>query len=208
MAGVQVLGYAVAGGLLIMSPGPDFAVVLRNGLGGGRRSASAAGAGVASGLVLWSVAVATGLGALLAASATVYTAIKLAGVGYLLYLGISSLRAAPRGGSHRPDVDSGPAERSSMVRSYRQGLLSNALNPKVAVTFLALMPQFLPRHPDGAQLLVLCLVTLAIGGVWFQVVATIIGGFRRVFARERVRRALDAATGAVLVAFGIRLATD
>ena len=70
------------------------------------------------------------------------------------------------------------------------------------------MPQFLPRHPDGAQLLVLCLVTLAIGGVWFQVVAAIVGGFRRVLARERVRRALDAATGAVLVAFGIRLATD
>jgi threonine/homoserine/homoserine lactone efflux protein len=224
MFGADVLGYIGAGGLLVVAPGPDFVVVMRSGLGGGRRSASAAGLGVATGFFIWSIAVATGLGAVLATSAHAYTAIKVFGVAYLLYLGVSSLRAAfarSDGGDEQDaghdgaasvhDVDESPrstAEQESYSSSYRQGVLTNVLNPKVAVTFLSLMPQFLPRHPSGTQLAVLCVVTLAIGLVWFQWVALMVGGLRRFFARPRIRRVLEGATGVVLVGLGARLAVD
>jgi threonine/homoserine/homoserine lactone efflux protein len=227
MFGADVLGYIGAGGLLVVAPGPDFVVVMRSGLGGGRRAASAAGLGVATGFFIWSIAVATGLGAILATSAHAYTAVKVFGVAYLLYLGVSSLRAAfarSASGDNRDgeadgaasvasvhDGDESPRptdEQESYSSSYRQGVLTNVLNPKVAVTFLSLMPQFLPRHPSGTQLAVLCVVTLAIGLVWFQWVALMVGGLRRFFARPRIRRVLEGATGVVLVGLGARLAVD
>lgn len=209
MTNVHVLGYAAAVMLLIMMPGADFAVVLRQGLVGGRRGASAAGFGIATGLLIWSLAVATGLGALLAASATAYTAVKLVGVAYLLYLGMTALLGALRGASAQTN-DAATAARDDMSwgASYRQGLLTNTLNPKVAVTFLALMPQFLPAQPERPQLLLLSLITVVLAGIWFQLVAVVVGGFRRVFARAAVRRAMDAVMGVVLVGFGVRLATE
>lgn len=205
----QVLGYAGASGLLIMAPGPDFAVVLRNGIGRGHSAARSAGFGVATGFLVWSIAVATGLATALAASANVYAGIRWIGIGYLIYLGILSFVSAVRG----PHLDAGVTSRPrgrvrSAWSSYREGLLTNVLNPKVAATFLALMPQFLPRHPSTVDLAVLCVVTVAIAALWFQIVAAMVRLARDKLANVSVRRGLDAVTGTVLVAFGIRLATE
>ncbi len=208
MSAGQILGYAVAGGLLIIAPGPDFAVVVRNGVAGGRRAASAAGLGVATGFLVWSVAVATGLATLLAASATTYTAIKLVGVAYLIFLGLVSLRSALRHDEGERVLAASPVRVKPALACYREGLLTNVLNPKVAATFLALMPQFLPRRPSVTQLAVLSVVTVAIATSWFQVVAAVVGALKHLFARSQVRRALEALTGVILVVLGIRIATE
>lgn len=209
MTATEILGYAGAAGLLIVAPGPDFAVVLRNGIGGGQRAARAAGSGVATGFLVWSIAVATGLATALAASAQVYSAIRWLGIAYLVYLGILSFASALRG--HALDAGVAPSSatwRRSVWSSYREGLLTNLLNPKVAATFLALMPQFLPRHPSIIDLAILSVVTMLIAAAWFQILAAMVGTIRRKLANVSVRRALDAVTGTVLVAFGVRLATD
>ncbi len=209
MTTTQLLGYTGASGLLIMAPGPDFAVILRNGIGGGQPAARSAGFGVATGFLIWSIAVATGLATALAASANVYSGIRWVGIGYLIYLGVLSLVAAVRGKALDAGVASGAAaRRRSVWSSYREGLLTNVLNPKVAATFLALMPQFLPRHPSTFDLAILCVVTVTIAAVWFQIVAAMVGVLRHKLAKVWVGRALDALTGTVLVTFGLRLARE
>ncbi len=208
MSDVQVLPYAIAVSLLVMMPGADFAVVLRSSIASGRKAGSAAGFGIVTGLLVWTAAVATGLGALLAASATAYSVLKMAGVAFLLFLGVMSLRSA----LHRRDLPSPDIEvatRGLTVRAaYLQGLLTNMLNPKVALTFLALMPQFLPSDPSPLQFLVLCATTVLLSTGWFQLVAVVVAGFGSMFRRDAVRRTLEAVTGTVLLAFGVRLATD
>jgi hypothetical protein len=124
--------------VLILVPGPDFAVVTKNALAGGRRSGIWASVGVASSNAVQGIAAAIGLGAVVMASQPLFEAIKWAGVGYLAYLGVQALRSALRG--HYPDRDGHPpAGRGSAMSGWRQGFLSNITNPKVLV--------FLPRRP-------------------------------------------------------------
>src|SRR5436309_2943417 len=117
--------FALASLVLIAIPGPDQALIVRNALVGGRAAGVHTMLGGASGLLLHSTAAALGVSALLAASATAYTSLKVAGVAYLLYLGVRMLRGA---GQQNPDADDAPGR----GRSFSQGLLSNAMNPKCA----------------------------------------------------------------------------
>ncbi|MEW9550816.1 LysE family translocator [Nonomuraea sp. NPDC050783] len=189
-----------------MSPGPDFAVVVRRSALSGRRYGMAAALGIAVGVSAWVVAAATGVAALLAASATAFTVVKVAGAAYLLYLGAKALRAALRGGGElRLDLP-GPARRGAWA-AFREGLLTNALNPKAALFFVALVPQFAGADAALPGALLLSLVALAGTVAWFLTVATVVGTLRRLFARPGVRRAVDAVTGTSLIALGLRLAT-
>ncbi|MFB4274150.1 MULTISPECIES: LysE family translocator [unclassified Nonomuraea] len=198
---------AAFGGVVLlgaMSPGPDFAVVVRRSAVSGRGPGMAAAAGIAVGVFAWVVAAATGIAALLAASALAFTVVKVAGAAYLLYLGVRALRSAWRGGGElRLDVPD-PGGRGSWA-AFAEGLLTNVLNPKAALFFVALVPQFLS---SGASALMLSGVALAGTVAWFLVVANVVGTLRRVFARQAVRRAVDGLTGAALIGLGIKLAAS
>lgn len=208
-----VVPYTLTFLLLLLAPGPDFALVVRNAARGGRSAGIATAAGVASGLAVHAVVVALGLGAVIAASAVAFVVIKLVGAVYLVGLGLTSLLAAVRRRAGDPDRGAGgplpevaTEEPPGLGRAYRQGVLGNVLNPKAVLIYLALMPQFLPAHPSVASTVELSAVNVITAAVWYVVVGLAVAAVGRVLRRERVRRALDAVTGSVLIAFGARLA--
>lgn len=180
-------------------------MVLRHSAVSGRRAGWSAAAGIGGGILVWSFVAAIGLASLLAASATAYTVVKIAGAAYLVYLGARALWAAKRGEYGDSLM---LAAKHSALRAFRQGLLCNVLNPKCAVFFVALLPQFLPERSSLGDILLLALVTLLITLVWFGSVATVVSAMRRLLAATRIRRTIDAITGTVLVALGIKIATQ
>lgn len=194
--GVVVLG--------AMAPGPDFAMVLRHSAMSGRRAGFAAALGITGGIMVWSVVAALGLASLLAASATAYTVVKLAGAAYLVYLGVRALLAARKGEGYE---EREPAAPPGAAHAFRQALVSNVLNPKCAVFFVALLPQFLPAHASVGDTVLLALIPMAVTLLWFTLVANVVGAMRKLLSAKRVRRAIDAVTGTVLVALGIRIAS-
>ena len=184
---------------VICSPGPDTALIVRNTLLGGRRNGLRTVAGVVTGLSTWAVAAALGLAAIVAASHPLFVAIRTAGALYLVWLGVGALRAALR--SHEP-LEVRVARFGS---GYRQGLLSNLGNPKVAIFFTSLLPQF---GSSFAGHLGLGFLFVSMGCAWLTSYTFAVARAQRWLLRTRVRRALDAVTGTVLVAFGLRLATE
>ncbi|WP_206789829.1 LysE family translocator [Amycolatopsis sp. MtRt-6] len=190
-----------------MSPGPDFVVVTRSSLTGGRRAGIAAGAGIALGVFAWVVAIALGVAAVLTASAVAFTVVKLAGAAYLVFLGVKAWLAVRRG-EYRDLAAATEARQLTAGAAFRQGLVTNLLNPKVAVYFLALLPQFLPA--DGSTLQTLELAAIATAGtvLWFVTLAVVVGALKKFFSAGRVRRGLDAVLGTVLVALGLKVAAE
>ncbi|MFC9433094.1 LysE family translocator [Nocardia sp. NPDC057030] len=204
MSTAQML--ALGGVILVaaMSPGPDFFIVTRSSALSGRRAGMACAAGIAGGVFLWSVVSALGVAGLLAASALAFTIVKLVGAGYLMLLGVRALLAARRGG-YETTADL-PTGGPSALAAFRQGLLTNLLNPKVAVFFLALLPQFLPAAPTVTDTVSLGAIAAAVSLIWFSVLANVVDALRGLLAKSTVRRTLDTIMGAILVAFGIRIA--
>ena len=192
--------------VVIVTPGPDTALTIRNALFGGRRGGILTAAGVATGQAVWAIAASSGVAALLQASAPAFLAIKLAGAGYLVYLGTHSLVRALRG---REDEQSPGVPPRGRAAAYRQGLISNLGNPKMAVFFVSLLPQFTPKGTASfATLLVLGLVFCAMTFVWLTGYAVLVARARAFFRRGAVVRWLDGLTGVVLLALGLRVATE
>jgi threonine/homoserine/homoserine lactone efflux protein len=200
---VHVLPFLALATLVVVTPGVDMALVTRNALVHGRRAALLTAAGVNVGILLWVCAAALGLAALLAASATAFTVVKLAGAAYLVFLGLRAVlareRAAPASG-----VRAAPRD----LLAFRQGLINNALNPKIAVFFTSVLPQFAGAHPSAGALIVLGLIFSAIGWAWLLAYALIAASGREVLGRARVRKTLSRLTGMVLVGLGVRLALE
>ena len=192
--------------LLTIAPGPDMALVLRNALRGGRPTVVPTAAGIATGCVAWGAASSLGVAALLAASAQLYQALKLAGAAYLVFLGLLALRAAMRGG----EAAAGPGELiRTRAGAYRQGLLTNLLNPKVGVFYATFLPQFIaPGQPVFATSVALACIHAAMNLVWLTVYGYGASRLADVMTRGRIRQGIEAATGIVLVAFGLKLAAD
>jgi threonine/homoserine/homoserine lactone efflux protein len=192
--------------LVIVTPGQDTALTIRNTLVGGRRAGVFTGLGVAGGQACWTVAASAGVTALLIASEPAFTALKYAGAAYLGFLGLQSLHAALRSGgvAHAP-VARGPAPR----RAFRQGLVSNLGNPKMAVFFSSLLPQFAPTDgPTFLPLLALGLVFCLLTFLWLALYALAVTRAGDLLRRPRIRRTLDGVMGTALVALGIRLAAQ
>lgn len=190
--------------LAAMSPGPDFVIVTRNAMLAGRRAGMACAAGIAAGVFTWAVVTALGIAGLLAASAVAFTVVKLAGAVYLVLLGVRALLAARRGGYDLP-AETG-AGSTGVPAAFRQGLVTNLLNPKVAVFFTALLPQFLPASATAADHVVLAGVAAAVSLTWFTLLTNVVSALRRFLTRDRVRRTIDAVMGTLLVALGLRIA--
>lgn len=194
--------------VVIVTPGQDTALTIRNALRGGRSAGIATAVGVSSGQLAWTVAASAGIAALLVASEPAFLALRIVGAAYLVWLGGVALLAAWRG--HGPGRETRVARRPpTLLGAWRQGLLSNISNPKMAVFFTSLLPQFAPS--SGPAFLVMlglgvlfCLMTAG----WLAAYAVAVSRAGHILRRPRVRRALDALTGIVLVALGLRLATE
>jgi threonine/homoserine/homoserine lactone efflux protein len=197
MAGLLAfLGVAV---VVIVTPGQDTALTVRNTLAGGRSAGVRTAIGVVGGQAVWALAASAGVAALLVASEPAFVALKLAGAAYLVYLGAQALLAAVRRHpkpAHHADAAAGGHE-------LRQGLLSNLGNPKMAVFFSSLLPQF---GDSFAALLGLGLLFCALTLTWLTAYAFALARAGDVLRRPRVRRMIDAVTGTALVALGVRLA--
>ena len=191
--------------VLVLIPGPDFAVVTRNTLAGGHRRGRWTALGVSSSNLVQGTAAAAGLGALIVTVQPLFEAVKWAGVGYLAYLGAQAIRSAVRG-EYPLAVDDEPSRRDSFS-GWRQGFISNITNPKVLVFYLAVLPQFLTPDAGLGWLLMLAWSHAVIGFGYLMALITVLHGARRLLARRKVRRALDATTGALLLTFSARLAT-
>jgi RhtB (resistance to homoserine/threonine) family protein len=203
---VELASFLLVSALVIASPGPDTALVVRNALFGGRRLALATAVGVSCGLAVWSVAAGIGVAAVLRRSEPAFTALRIVGALYLVWLGIQALRMAWSGREPAPATAAGRT--TGTRRGLRQGFLSNLSNPKIAVFFTSFLPQFATPDASFAVLLALglvfCLLTLA----WLAAYAVAVARAGDVLRRRRVRQWLEGVTGAVLIAFGIRLATS
>jgi threonine/homoserine/homoserine lactone efflux protein len=204
----ELLAFVGVSLLVIVTPGQDTALTIRNTLAGGRRAGVFTAVGVCSGQAFWTVAASAGITALLVASEPAFLALKLAGAAYLVWLGAQSLWAAFRGSAVHGD---GVAGRAALLprRALRQGVLSDLGNPKMAVFFTSLLPQFAPADgPVFLSLLALGLLFAVLTFAWLALYAFAIARARHVFDRSRVRRSLDAVMGAALVALGVRLAAE
>ena len=199
----EFLAFAV---VLVLIPGPDFAVVTKNTLAGGRRRGRWTALGVSSSNLVQGAAAAAGLGALIVRVQPLFEAIKWAGVAYLAYMGAQAVRSAVRG-QYPPGLDGVPASWDGLT-GWRQGFVSNITNPKVLVFYLAVLPQFLTPGAGLGWLLVLAWSHALLSLAYLQVLVTGLHGARKLLARRRVRRGLDATTGAVLLGFSARLATE
>ena len=203
----ELVPFVVASVLVTVVPGADMALVTRQVLLGGPRLADKTIGGNLTGLVVHGIALAAGLSALLVASATAYTVVKLAGAAYLCWLGLQTLRHARRAAT-TPPIDV-PSQLPSRRRAFMYGLVSTVLNPKPALFFLTLVPQFIDEQRSILpQIAFLVAIHVAVGLVWLTLYARLVHRAHRVLTRADVKRWLERVTGAVLIALGIRLAIE
>jgi threonine/homoserine/homoserine lactone efflux protein len=198
-----LLPFVLASVLVTVIPGADMALITRQVLVGGPRLAQKTVFGNLAGILVHGFALAVGLSALLVASATAYTAVKLAGAAYLVFLGVQAFLASrcPPTGAPPPE---GPPR-----RAFLQGLLSTVLNPKPALFFLTFLPQFVDRDEAVLpQTLTLVAIHVVVGLVWLTAYARLVHRARVVLAAPRVKAWLERTTGAVLIAFGVRVAVE
>jgi threonine/homoserine/homoserine lactone efflux protein len=200
----EFLAFAV---VVIVIPGPDFAVVTKNTLVDGRRRGRWTALGVSSSNLVQGTAAAFGLSTLIIRVQPLFEAIKWAGVAYLVYLGVQALRSARRG-KYAPLDGDDPSQAAQNVAGWRQGFISNIANPKVLIFYLAVLPQFLTPGTGLGWLLVLAWSHAVLGLAYLLVLITGLHGARRLLMRRKVCRGLDATTGAVLLGFGAKLATE
>jgi RhtB (resistance to homoserine/threonine) family protein len=206
--GVHLWLFLGIAAVVIVVPGPDTALVTKNAVLHGRRAALGTALGVNAGLSVWTLAAALGVASVLRASDVAFTALKLLGAAYLVWLGIQAFRAAGHGGSHASLA--GAAGSSLGARGgFRQGALSDLANPKIGVFFTSVLPQFVD---SGRSVLVpslllgalFVLMTLA----WLSAYALVAVKASAVLRRRRVSAAIDRLSGAILIGFGIRIALE
>jgi threonine/homoserine/homoserine lactone efflux protein len=211
-----LVGFALASTLLILAPGPDSLLVVRNTMRGGRRLGVCTAAGILSGLLAWALAVALGLAALLQASRVGYDVLRLAGAAYLIWLGLCSLglyrRERGHGKAHenpRPQAAQTDPPAPSAGRAYVNGLVSNICNPKIGVFFIAFLPGFIPHGESSAAF------SFALGawfvietGAWLAAVVWMVTRGVGWLSRRSAQRWLERATGVVMIGFGVRLAAQ
>lgn len=193
-----LIAFAPVAALLSLAPGPATALVVRNAARAGRRDALLTTLGNSLGVLAWGCFAALGIAAIVAASAQVFTVMKLMGAAFLIYLGVQSLRG-------RGELPQTPLSRSAL----RDGLVTSVANPKLAAFFVALFPQFVPRGaPVLPSALLMAGTIVAVDLVWYSLLAYLVARARRAFVEGPWLRRFERLTGAVLVGLGVRLALE
>jgi Putative threonine efflux protein len=198
-----LLGFGLTALLMTLTPGMDTALVLRTAVVEGGYKAMLAGSGIVAGVMIWGLATAAGLGAVLSVSPLAYAVIQLTGAGYLLWLGAKLLSKAlkPSGGFVPAQL---PDDRDP--RWFVRGLLTNLLNPKIGVFYVSLLPQFIPEHvPAIAFGALLAGIHAALGLLWFATLVLATRPLARWLRTPALTRSLDAMTGLALLGFGLRV---
>lgn len=192
--------FALAATLVVLLPGPDTLVVVRNLVKGGRRVAVRTVLGVLSGLTVWVVTAVVGVSAVLRASHDAYVGLRVVGAAYLVYLGVRSLRSR--------DNAAAPSRRL-LATGYTAGLLTDLLNPKVGVFFVTFLPGFVPHGYSVAWTsLIFGAIFVVLTAAYFAILVTASRAVTRWLANSRLRRLMDRCTGLVLIGFGLRLALE
>ncbi|MEU0628612.1 LysE family translocator [Streptomyces sp. NPDC005989] len=206
--GTALWSFALVVGLLTLTPGLDTALILRTSALGRRRRAWGVVLGIQSGTLLWGALTSLGVTALFTASHLAYVTLRWVGAAYLVWMGLRMLRdtfrGLPAGGTDESELLAGT---DSFAGGWRQGVLTNLLNPKMGAFYVAVLPQFMPAGTSHFTMgLLLTSVHILMGLVWSAVLV----GFARVLhgwlRRPQARRVLDRITGTVIAAFGVRLA--
>ena len=201
--------FIVLAALLTITPGADTVITLRNTLSGGTRDGLCTMAGICSGFIFQPLLATLGVAALFVRLPVAFAAVKMAGAFYLVFLGIQSLREAVRTwkarGPNEPNL--GLTVPASAWKCYRAGLLTNALNPKIAVFYFAVLPQFIkPGDPVFLKSLLMTFCHYAMGVIWLGAIAVCAGQLRTFLTRSRVKASLEAISGVAMIGFGARLA--
>ncbi len=198
-----LIAFVAAAGLMTITPGLDTAMVLRTAAVEGPRRAALAAFGIVCGCLVWGVAVALGLGLLLAASHAAYVALKWAGAAYLAWLGVNLLLRP------RSKLDLAAKDPAKSGNWWLRGLLTNLLNPKIGVFYVSFLPQFVPAGVSAAPFIVLLAsIHGLLGLTWFAGLISATAPLKRWLQRRAVVRWLDRVTGVVFLGFGARLAFD
>ncbi|WP_328944346.1 LysE family translocator [Streptomyces sp. NBC_00250] len=200
--------FALVVGLLTLTPGLDTALILRTSALGHRARAWGVVLGIQTGTLLWGALTSLGVTALLTASQLAYDILRWAGAAYLVWIGAQMLRNTFRGLPAAGEADEGHATaEDSVAAGWRQGTLTNLLNPKVGAFYVAVLPQFLPTGGDHFTMgLLLTGEHILLGLLWSTVLIAFARLLRDQLRRPRARRYLDRLTGTVIAAFGVRLA--
>ena len=206
--GAHWLVFIGVAAVVILIPGPDTAVVTKNVLLHGLPTAIGTSFGVTAGLSVWTIAAAVGVASVVRASAVAFTVLKLAGAVYLIWLGLQAWRAASHAGD--ADLASGGVSKPIGVRGgFRQGFISDIANPKIGIFFTSLLPQFVdPGHAVMLPFLALGAVFVVMTAIWLCAYSLLAARAADALMRPRVKATLDRVTGVVLMAVGLRLATE
>jgi threonine/homoserine/homoserine lactone efflux protein len=210
-----LIGFTVAVAILTITPGLDTALVLKTLAVEGARQAMAAGTGIVTGVLIWGVLAAMGVGALVAISATAHLLLQVCGGLYLLWLGAQMLRSAVRRKDHQAgrslvnDSVDASAVNTASLRWFSRGLLTNLFNPKVGAFYASFLPQFIPNGVNPLLFSVLLAgIHAALGLIWFAMLTIAGGPLSRLLRLPAVVRGLDGLMGATLVGFGVRFLFD
>lgn len=208
-----LLAFTLAAGLLTITPGVDTALVLRTAALEGPRRALFAGAGICCGCLAWGFGASVGLGSLLAASQVAYKTLRIAGAGYLIFLGTKMLLRKHSSASEMDDALSPPvcesAASATAPRWFIRGLLTDLLNPKMGVFYVTFLPQFIPAGVSVTSFsMLLAAIHATQGLLWFSFLTFATRPLSRWLRQPRVAKTLDRTTGAVLVGFGLGLVFD
>ena len=205
----RFLAFLSIAALLTIIPGADTGLVTKNAITRGRTAAFFTTFGICLGCLCHATASALGLSVVLRESARVYELVKLIGAAYLVYIGVRALWAARKPYAVEHGAAFAVEQRRGVWVSFVEGLFTNLLNPKVAVFYLTFLPQFIaPGENVLRKSLFLASIHVLMGLIWLCSYTTLLDRMSAVLTRPSVRRKLEAFTGAVLVAFGLRLAME
>lgn len=202
------LAFLVISAVVIATPGPDTALTIRNAIAGGRPAGLATALGVSVGQLIWAMATSLGLVAILLASEPIFHTLRLVGAAYLVYLGVQSLRSAWVG-AVVTDSNQPASGQLSPGKALLQGVVNDLANPKMAVFFASVLPQFAPPgHGMLSHLILLGLVFSALTFAWLAFYASLVASAGAWLRRSKVRRSMDAIAGFALVGMGVRVAAS